>query len=96
MQLTLFVPGLLLPREILSDSVFDLEAPMLSLLLGRGQRHQLDTAWLPDAFGLAAPLPAAAAPRSGCVLLLLQAPCAAPALAAAASPSGPAWQVGGS
>lgn len=65
MQLTLFAPGLLLPGEILSDSVFDLEAPMLSLLLGRGQRHQLDPDWLAGAFGLAAPLPAAVLRKIG-------------------------------
>jgi hypothetical protein len=65
MQLTLFAPGLLLPGEILSDSVFDLEAPMLSLLLGRGQRHPLDPDWLAGAFGLAAPLPAAALRKVG-------------------------------
>lgn len=65
MQLTLFVPGLLLPGAILSDTVFDLEAPMLSLLLGRGQRRELESAWLPGAFGLSAPLPAAVLRKAG-------------------------------
>lgn len=60
MQLTLFVPGLLLPREVLSDTVFDLSAPTLSLILGRGRRLALEPDWLPAAFGLAPPLPAAA------------------------------------
>lgn len=65
MQLTLFAPGLLLPGEILPDTVFDLEAPMLSLLLGRGQRRQLGSPWLPGAFGLSSPLPAAALRKVG-------------------------------
>lgn len=60
MQLTLFVPGLLLPREVLSDTVFDLSAPTLSLILGRGRRLALEPDWLPAAFGLAPPLPVAA------------------------------------
>ena len=65
MHLTLYVPGLLLPDEIRTDSVFDLTAPTLSLLLGRGQRRELATDWLPDAFGLAPPLPAAALRKVG-------------------------------
>ncbi|MEW6165441.1 MAG: hypothetical protein AB1642_10305 [Pseudomonadota bacterium] len=60
MQLTLCVPGLLLPRAVLAATVFDLDAPALSLLLGRGRRAAADPDWLAAAFGLAAPLPAAA------------------------------------
>jgi hypothetical protein len=62
MHLTLLVPGLLWPREILRDITFDLPLPALSLLLGRGRRSTLpdDDTWLADAFGLEAPLPAAA------------------------------------
>jgi hypothetical protein len=52
MRLTLFVPGLLLPREILADTVFDLTAPALSLILGRGRRHEREAGWLAAAFGL--------------------------------------------
>jgi hypothetical protein len=61
MHLTLLVPGLLWPREILRDTTFDLPLPALSLLLGRGRRLRLadEAAWLAGAFGLAAPLPAA-------------------------------------
>lgn len=65
MQLTLYVPGLLLPDAIRADSVFGLEAPALSLLLGRGQRLELPPDWLPGAFGVAAPLPAAALRKVG-------------------------------
>ena len=65
MHLTLFVPGLLLPDEIRTDTVFDLTAPTLSLLLGRGQRRELAPDWLPGAFGLAPPLPAAALRKVG-------------------------------
>jgi hypothetical protein len=50
----------LLPRQVLSDTVFDLNAPTLSLLLGRGRRRTLEPDWLPAAFGLAPPLPVAA------------------------------------
>lgn len=62
MRLTLLVPGLLWPREILRDTTFDLPLPALSLLLGRGQRLPGRTVddWLADAFGLSRPLPAAA------------------------------------
>lgn len=62
MHLTLLVPGLLWPREILRDTTFDLPLPALSLLLGRGRRARFagESAWLARAFGLAAPLPAAA------------------------------------
>ena len=65
MQLTLLVPGLLLPDAIRTDSVFDLSAPALSLLLGRGQRRELDAHWLASAFGLPPPLPAAALRKVG-------------------------------
>jgi hypothetical protein len=62
MHLTLLVPGLLWPREILRDTTFDLPLPALSLLLGRGRRAPLadEEAWLADSFGVDAPLPAAA------------------------------------
>ena len=62
MHLTLLVPGLLWPREILRDTTFDLPLPALSRLLGRGRRVPLASAdaWLADAFGIGAPLPAAA------------------------------------
>jgi hypothetical protein len=62
MHLTLLVPGLLWPREILRDTTFDLPLPALSLLLGRGRRTPLsgEEAWLADSFGIDAPLPAAA------------------------------------
>ncbi len=61
MHLTLLVPGLLWPREILRDTTFDLPLPALSLLLGRAKLARLDgeEAWLANAFGIAAPLPAA-------------------------------------
>jgi hypothetical protein len=60
MHLNLYIPGLLLPAAILADTAFDLQAPTLSLLLGRGHRHTLSSDWLADQFGLAASLPAAA------------------------------------
>jgi hypothetical protein len=62
MHLTLLVPGLLWPREILRDTTYDLPLPALSLLLGRGRRTPLadEEAWLATAFGIDAPLPAAA------------------------------------
>jgi hypothetical protein len=65
MHLTLFVPGLLLPGEILADTVFDLTAPSLSLILGRGQRNDLPLDWLAGTFGLTNPLPAAALRKVG-------------------------------
>ncbi|MDO8959417.1 MAG: hypothetical protein Q7U85_06770 [Rhodocyclaceae bacterium] len=65
MQLTLLVPGLLLPDAIRTDTVFDLSAPALSLLLGRGQRRELTPDWLAGAFGLSPPLPAAALRKVG-------------------------------
>jgi len=62
MHLTLLVPGLLWPREILRDTTFDLPLPAMSLLLGRGRTVPLagEEAWLADVFGIPAPLPAAA------------------------------------
>jgi len=62
MHLTLLVPGLLWPREILRDTTFDLPLPALARLLGRGRRMPLagEEAWLAAAFGIAPPLPAAA------------------------------------
>jgi hypothetical protein len=65
MQLTLFVPGLLLPDEVRSDTVFDLTAPTLSRLLGRAHRIDLPPDWLAHAFGLASPLPVAALRKVG-------------------------------
>ena len=68
MQLTLLVPGLLLPAAIRSDTLFDLNAPSLSLLLGRGvaTRGSGDWLhWLPEAFGLQPPLPVAALRKVG-------------------------------
>ena len=62
MHLTLLAPGLLWPDQILRDATYDLPLPALSLLLGRGRRVMLAgiDAWLAQAFGLPAPLPAAA------------------------------------
>lgn len=62
MQLTLLVPGLVWPREILRDTTFDLPLPALSRLLGRARLRPLagEDAWLAAAFGVEAPLPAAA------------------------------------
>lgn len=62
MHLTLLVPGLLWPREILRDTTFDLPLPALARLLGRGRRMPLagDEAWLASTFGIEPPLPAAA------------------------------------
>ena len=59
MHLTLLVPGLLWPREILRDMSFDLPLPALSLLLGRGTRTALPNVetWLAEAFGMPTPLP---------------------------------------
>jgi len=65
MQLTLYVPGLLLPDAVLGDTAFDLATPALSLLLGRGQRVESAPDWLARAFGLAAPLPVAALRKVG-------------------------------
>jgi hypothetical protein len=64
MHLTLLVPGLLLPVEILENITYDLSAPTLSLILGSGARRALHEDWLPSAFGLD-DLPAAAARKLG-------------------------------
>jgi hypothetical protein len=64
MHLTLLVPGLLLPVEILENITYDLSAPTLSLILGSGERRDLPVDWLPSAFGLDG-LPAAAARKLG-------------------------------
>jgi hypothetical protein len=56
MQLTLLLPGLLWPRQALVDTVFDLAAPALSLILGRARIARLPAApvhdWLVSAWGL--------------------------------------------
>ena len=65
MHLTLLVPGLLLPVEILENTVYDLTAPTLSLILGSGERRALQADWLPSAFGLDATLPAAVLRKVG-------------------------------
>jgi hypothetical protein len=77
MQLTLFVPGLLLPKQVLSDTVFDLTAPTLSLILGRGRPLAQEPDWLSSAFGLTPPLPAAAL-RKTATLAAMPAPAEAP------------------
>lgn len=64
MHLTLLAPGLLLPRAVLADTVFDLAAPALELLLGRARRETLSPDWLARAFGLDC-LPAAALRKVG-------------------------------
>lgn len=64
MHLTLLVPGLLLPVEILENITYDLSAPTLALILGSGARRALQDDWLPSAFGLD-DLPAAAARKLG-------------------------------
>lgn len=65
MQLTLLVPGLLLPPAIRPAILFDLAAPALALLLGRGERQPQPADWLPGAFGLTSPLPAASLRKVG-------------------------------
>lgn len=65
MHLTLLVPGLLLPEEILDNITHDLGAPSLSLLLGRGARRALRDDWLRNAFGLDSSIPAAALRKVG-------------------------------
>ncbi|MFN4148939.1 MAG: hypothetical protein ACK4E4_05235 [Rhodocyclaceae bacterium] len=64
MHLTLLVPGLLLPVEILESTTFDLTAPTLSLILGRGIRHTLPVDVFAHLFGLEN-LPAAALRKVG-------------------------------
>jgi hypothetical protein len=67
MQLTLFIPGLLLPGEALADTAFDLDTPALSRLLGYAERTPLAADWLLSTFGITAkpPLPAAALRKVG-------------------------------
>jgi hypothetical protein len=62
MHLTLLVPGLLWPREVMRDTTFDLPLPAISALFGRGRLSPLagEADWLANAFGVATPLPAAA------------------------------------
>ncbi|MDR2000013.1 MAG: hypothetical protein LBP94_00560 [Zoogloeaceae bacterium] len=62
MPLTLLVPALLWPREILRDTTFDLPLPSLGRLLGRARLRPLtgEDGWLAETFGITAPLPAAA------------------------------------
>lgn len=62
MSLTLLVPGLLWPAEVLRDATFDLALPGLSALLGRGRIEAAPAydAWLAAAFAQPQPLPAAA------------------------------------
>ena len=60
MEMTLYLPGLLLPEVVLTDTAFDLDAPALSWMLGRSKREELPSGWLADAFGTHDPLPAAA------------------------------------
>lgn len=61
MHLTLLVPGLFWPREILRDTTFDLPHPALALLFGRGRHEALaaDVSWPGAGFRTVAPLPAA-------------------------------------
>jgi hypothetical protein len=48
MHLTLCLPGLLLPRQALHDTVYDFSAPALSRLLGRGRRTAMPPGSLDD------------------------------------------------
>ncbi len=64
MHLTLLVPGLLLPAEILAGAVHGLEAPVLSRLLGRARRGAWVGDGLPGACG-GTHLPAAALRKVG-------------------------------
>lgn len=68
MELTLYLPGLLLPDPVRIDTLFDLQAEAFSLLLGRSQRNPLETGWLAHRFALTAPLPVAALRRLGAAL----------------------------
>jgi hypothetical protein len=65
MELTLYLPGLLLPRAVLADSLFDLSAPALEWMLGRSKRRELPADWLATRFGFQEPLPAAALRKVG-------------------------------
>lgn len=64
MHLTLFLPGLLLPVEILENITHDLSAPSLSLILGSSERRDVPGDALAGAFGLGH-LPAAALRKLG-------------------------------
>lgn len=64
MDLTLYVPGLLLPIEILDSTTYDLTAPTLSGLLGRGVRQEMPGGRPDNLFGLDA-LPSAALRKVG-------------------------------
>jgi hypothetical protein len=64
MHLTLLVPGLLLPEEILENITYDLAAPTLSRLLGCSTRQDMPGDALADLFGLDS-LPAAALRKLG-------------------------------
>lgn len=63
MRLTLVVPDLLWPRQLLSDTIFDLRLPAAETLLGRAEIRSIPQpgayAWWLAAFGLAPPMPAA-------------------------------------
>lgn len=65
--LTLAIPGLLWPRPILRDTVFDLRLPAFEFLLGRARRRPLPALtpadWWCERLGMAPPLPAAALRR---------------------------------
>ncbi|MCK9388654.1 MAG: hypothetical protein M0Q22_09735 [Sulfuritalea sp.] len=66
-MLTLIVPGLIWTRQALADLTYDLPLPAFTTLLGKGRLRQCPpqdaAASLAEAFGLAAPLPAAALRR---------------------------------
>lgn len=64
MQLTLYVPGLLLPDAVRDDVLFDLDAPTLSLILGRAQRRHEGADWLTREFAIAPPMPVAVLRRA--------------------------------
>ncbi len=64
MELTLFAPGLLLPDAVSDGVLFDLEAPSLSLMLGRGRRFPSPAGWLARQFAAPQPLPIAALRRA--------------------------------
>jgi hypothetical protein len=61
MHLTLLVPGLIWPREILRDTTFDLPHPALASLLGRGTRTPIadEASWIAQHLGFAGPIPSA-------------------------------------
>lgn len=75
MPLTLVVPGLLWPRQVMQDTLYDADYPALQTLLGKGRQLRLAEtsadAWWSSYFGLApeqfaaAPLRLAAAGQDG-------------------------------